>query len=113
MLGPETSLELVLDPGTGQDLFRTSHFESGVTKVICPEDYLKTYNEAITALFPELRIPGGFEYYDALDLGVQEAITGKKTPKQALDEVAKKWDEITNRLGREEQLVKYRAAMGL
>ncbi len=113
MLGPETSLELVLDPGTGQDLFRISHFESGVTKVICPEDYLKTYNEAIAALFPELRIPGGFEYYDALDLGVQEAIAGKKTAKEALDGVAKRWDEITNRLGRKEQLVKYRAAMGL
>jgi multiple sugar transport system substrate-binding protein len=113
MLGPEVSLALVLDPGTGQDLFRRSHFESGVTRAQIPEAYLTTYDAAITAMFPELRIPGGFEYLDLLDFHVQEALTGKVTPKAALDAAAEKWEEITNRLGRETQLEKYRAAMGL
>ena len=113
MLGPEVSLSLVLDPGTGQDLFRRSHFESGVTKAFIPGEYLKTYDEAIGAMFPELRIPGGFEYYDTLDFYVQEALTGKLTSKAALDAAAKKWNDITKRMGREGQLEKYRAAMGL
>ncbi len=113
MLGPEVSLSLVLDPGTGQDLFRTSHFSSGVTKVIAPEDYLKVYDDCISVLYPELRIPGAFEYYDTLDLYVQKALTGEITAKAALDEVAKRWEKITNRLGKEKQLEKYRAAMGL
>jgi multiple sugar transport system substrate-binding protein len=113
MLGPEVSLSLVLDPGTGQDLFRTSHFTSGVTKVIAPEDYLKVYNDCIGVLYPELRIPGTFEYYDTLDLYVQKALTGEVDAKAALDEVAKRWEKVTDRLGREKQLEKYRAAMGL
>jgi len=113
MLGPEHSLEFVLDPGTGAGLFRTSHFESGLSKYVCTEDYLKTLNDAIAILYPELRIPGGFEYYDSLDVAVQAAIARTKTSKEALDEVAKQWDEITDRLGRERQAARYREAMGM
>lgn len=113
MLGPEVSLSLVLDPGTGQDFYRISHFESGVSNVIVTPDYLQAYNDNIAALYPELRIPGSFDYYDTLDRFVQEALTGRLTPKQALDRVAQEWDRITNRLGRRGQTQKYREAFSL
>jgi multiple sugar transport system substrate-binding protein len=113
MLGPEVSLSLVLDPGTGQDFYRLSHFESGVTKVIAPPDYLDAYNQNIAILYPEVRIPGAFNYYDALDRFVQEALAGRLSPKQALDQVAQEWNQITNRLGKQGQVEKYRKAFGL
>ena len=37
---------------------------------------------------------------------------GRKTPAQALDDVAAAWERITDRLGRERQLELYRAAIG-
>lgn len=113
MLSPEVSTLLVLTPGGGMDFFRKSHFTSPVAAQIAPKAYLKTYNDVIGLIYPELRIPGGFEYYDTLDIAVQRALAGQVSPKEALDEAAKKWEEITTRFGRDKQRAKYRAAMGL
>lgn len=63
--------------------------------------------------FPYLRIPGTFEYWVALDKELSEAAIGSKSPKDALNAVAKAWDDITDRLGRDEQLQLYKASMGL
>ncbi len=113
MLSPETSTLLVLDPGGGMDFFRTSHFASPAVQSVAPKEYLDTYQAVIGLNFPELRIPGGFEYYDTLDIAVQKALAGEATPQEALDEAAAKWEEITERLGRDKQKEKYWAAMGL
>ena len=113
MLSPEVSTLLVNMLGGGMDYFRKSHFTSQVTKALAPQAYLDTYNEVINLNFPELRIPGGFEYYDTLDIAVQRALAGELSPKEALDEAAQEWEKITERLGREEQKKKYWAAMGI
>ncbi len=113
MLSPEVSTLLVNMLGGGMDYFRKSHFTSSVTKALAPQAYLDTYNEVINLNFPELRIPGGFEYYDTLDIAVQRALAGELSPKEALDEAAENWEKITKRLGREEQKKKYWAAMGI
>lgn len=112
LLSPETSLEMVTNPDSGQDFFRVSHFNAEVTKALVAPDYLATFNAAIAALFPELRIPGGFEYYDTLDVQVQKALAGEASAKDALGEAANLWNAITDRLGRDAQKAKYQAAMG-
>ena len=111
ILSPEASLHLVLMPGT--DIFRTSQFEHPVIKQVAPAKYLEVYQESITDNFPELRIPGGFEYYDALDVAVQKALAGQLGVKEALDEAAAQWERITDRIGRDGQREAYKAAMGL
>ena len=113
LLSPETSLKMVTNPDSGQDFFRVSHFESDAVKNAVPAEYLTTYNASIAQLFPELRIPGGFEYYDTLDVNVQKALAGEVTAKEALDEAAKQWNAITDRLGRDTQTEKYKDAMGI
>jgi multiple sugar transport system substrate-binding protein len=114
MLSPEVSTHLVLMPGGGTDYFRNSHFTSPIIEAAeAPKDYLEVYDQAIGINFPELRIPGGFEYYDTLDVHVQKALAGEMSAKEALDAAAAAWDEITERFGREEQKEKYAAAMGL
>jgi multiple sugar transport system substrate-binding protein len=52
--------------------------------------------------FPGLTLPGRLEYLAALDEGVRQAIDGKPAG-EALAEVAKKWADITERLGVESQ----------
>ena len=113
ILGPDVSTLIALYPGGGTDLFRQSHFESQIVKLIAPQAYLDAHNEAAGMITGELRIPGGFEYYDSLDIGVQKAIAGEVSSQEALDSVAKQWEKITDRLGRDNQKKMYAAAMGL
>ena len=43
----------------------------------------------------------------------QKAIAGEVSSQEALDSVAKQWEKITDRLGRDNQKKMYAAAMGL
>jgi multiple sugar transport system substrate-binding protein len=63
-------------------------------------------------MLPYMRITGTQEYYDALDSNLSAAMSGSKTPQQALDDTAVAWDQITDRLGRDQQLKNYQAAIG-
>jgi multiple sugar transport system substrate-binding protein len=113
LLSPETSLKMVTNPDSGQDFFRLTHFNSEEVKKAVPAEYLETFNKSIAQIFPELRIPGGFEYYDALDVQVQRALAEEASSANALNEAAKQWDAITDRLGRDKQISKYKEAMGV
>jgi multiple sugar transport system substrate-binding protein len=77
------------------------------------QQYLKAYYDNFYAktMFPYLRIPGTFEYWTALDQNLSAAMSGKKTAKQALDDAAKTFDEVTNRLGRDTQLKLFQSAI--
>ncbi len=123
---PEISLKLVsmrdnYDPATGYQPFRYSHFENVDGWVESEwdrdraEEYLEATFESLTADFvkPDLRIPGAFEYLDELDAGLTAALAGEMEPQEALDEVAERWDAITNRKGRDVQLQMYRESIGL
>jgi multiple sugar transport system substrate-binding protein len=63
-------------------------------------------------MLPYLRIRGTPKYWRVLDLEVAAALGGRKSAKEALDDVASAWEEITDELGREGQLQAYRAALG-
>ncbi len=60
-----------------------------------------------------LKLPGREEYIKALDEAVQSVLGGKAAPEEALGEAAKKWEEITARLGVEKQRKAYRLGLGL
>ncbi|GAA5510630.1 hypothetical protein [Novipirellula caenicola] len=62
---------------------------------------------------PPLQLFDAGEYYSVLDSAILEAIDGKIKAKPALDRVAKQWDAITERVGREKQLSAWRRAQGL
>jgi multiple sugar transport system substrate-binding protein len=76
--------------------------------------YLTAYYENFNAevMLPYLRIKGTQEYYDILDSNLSAAMSGAKTPQQALDDTAAGWEQVTDRLGRDGQLEAYQAAIG-
>jgi len=78
------------------------------------KEYLNAYYENFNAevMLPYLRITGTQEYYDILDSNLSAAMSGAKTPQQALDDTAAGWEQVTDRLGREQQLEAYQAAIG-
>jgi multiple sugar transport system substrate-binding protein len=78
-------------------------------------DYLHAYFENFSnkLQFPYLRIPGAYSYWQALDVHLAEAASGSLSPASALKAAAVDFEEITIRLGREQQRRAYRASLGL
>ena len=107
--------------GTGVNPLRQSQFDNlaAWTGAGFDEESAKDYLAAIQSVINDpnaivdLRIPGANEYFDALDAGIAKAIAGEAEPQAALDEVAKTWDAITERLGTDSQLKNYKAALGI
>ncbi|MFZ5829473.1 MAG: ABC transporter substrate-binding protein [Planctomycetota bacterium] len=60
-----------------------------------------------------LPIPGRAEYLSALDEAVGRAVRREVPPREALIGVSAKWQEITERLGREKQRKAYLHSLGL
>ena len=76
-------------------------------------EWLQAIQKSMAHGVSDLRIPGGFSYYDALAVEVGEALAGKKTPEQALNDAAKAWRKITRTRGIEAQHKAYREMLGL
>jgi multiple sugar transport system substrate-binding protein len=69
-----------------------------------PPEYFAISLDLAQITTPEPSIPGANEYIDILDRNLQEAAQGSKTPKEAMDAAAAGWDDVTDRLGRENQM---------
>ena len=78
------------------------------------EDYLAAFDATFNApsMPSYLRIRGTAEYWSVLDSELVAALGRRKTAKEALDATAAAWDEITDRLGREQQRDAYQKAIG-
>ena len=72
-------------------------------------EYVETLNAGATHSNRtyDLLIPGAQQYMVALATGVSQAFAGQQTPQQALDGVAKQWDEITRQIGVDKQREAY------
>jgi multiple sugar transport system substrate-binding protein len=68
-----------------------------------------SYNHPNRAVEP--RIPAIFDYYIAAEDEVALAVAGEKSAQEALDSAAERWEEITDRNGRESQIGLYQAAL--
>ena len=121
MASPEMVKKLAVMPDTGINPSRFSQLEdidlwtkAGFDRESA-EDYLdaimNTINHPNAVL--DIRITGSAEYLQTLDVGVSRALAGEVSPQEGLDEVAKAWNEITDRRGRDSQLKQYRASIGL
>jgi len=116
-ISPEISIEAVSDPAGGYQPWRTSHSTNHQFWVDrgWRSDDAEQYANAIldTTNHPnrviDVRIPGSFSYGDALEAELKHVALGEKTPQQAMDDCADKFDELTTDLGRTPQVEAYRA----
>src|SRR5262249_12571010 len=67
--------------------------------------YADVLAESLSAprAFPGLTLPGRSDYLAALDEAVRQAVSGQQSTKDALTGAARRWHEITQRLGVEQQ----------
>jgi multiple sugar transport system substrate-binding protein len=117
--GKDLSMWTAIYP-SGFQPYRDSHFDlqywvdAGLPPEFA-EAYLASesdsYNHPNGAIEP--RIPGIFDYYIAAEEEVALAVAGEKSAQEALDSAAARWEEITDRNDRENQIALYQAALGM
>lgn len=120
MARPELVKVLAVTGGTGINPARFSQFEALDLWVEAgfDEESAQDYLDAILTgighpnAVLDLRITGTAEYQQTLDVEITRAIAGEISAQEALDNAAAAWEEITDRLGRENQLQQYRNSVG-
>jgi len=120
MSNPDNSMEAAITGGSGVNPYRYSHFERvdqwlGIFSEQEAELYLDAQLGSLNAenVALDMRLPGYFSYTEVLEIELSRALAGDVEPQEALDEIARQWNELTDEFGREEQLAAYRASMGL
>jgi multiple sugar transport system substrate-binding protein len=106
---------------SGFQPYRQSHFQydeweaAGYDRAYV-EDYLgsnaDSYNHPNAAIEP--RIPGIFQYYSVAEDELAKGFAGQYgSAQETADAIAAAWEQITDQIGREDQLKLYRASLGL
>jgi S1-C subfamily serine protease len=104
----EISNQRVQLPYALRDPFRNSHFENEGYKALWPDakDYLSTLKAAAANSLADLSLIQNDKYEESLRQGIARLWSGGD-PQRILDEVAREWDKITNKVGKERQYVVY------
>jgi multiple sugar transport system substrate-binding protein len=112
---PEISLQRVMLPYALRDQYRLTHVDSPQFRAAWKDapEYLDTLKDAANGkAFIDLIIPGVNEYTTAYGEAAT-AILGGAEVQSSLDTAATKWDDITNRIGRDKQKQNYQFFLNL
>ena len=105
---PSVSLQRVMLPYTLRDPYRISHYRAPAYKKLWKgaDQYLVALAEAANDAVLDLSMSGAGDYANALDRAMTSMYAGKDV-QEALDEAAREWDSITNKLGVPKQRASY------
>ena len=106
---------------SGFQPYRNSHFNyeeweaAGYDRAFV-EDYLgsnaDSYNHANAAIEP--RIPGIFQYYSVAEDELAKGFAGQyASAQETADAIAAAWENITDQIGRDNQVALYKASLGM
>jgi len=107
------SADLDFQPFRFSQLAATQRWLSETVDLALAKKYAEAFSSAMRrkeVLWPP-QIPGASEYMAALDQAVRAAVSGDKTPQQALDAAAEQWKQITARYGVQKQRDAYRRSL--
>ena len=116
---PDISYIDVTTPETGFNPYRKSHFAKldrwYKFGFVNPAAYLGAIESTIAHpnVQVDLRIPGTAEYMEALETEITKALAGEKTAEKAMADVAKEWNRITEKLGKDKQKKYFRESLGM
>lgn len=101
---PDISMSALAAKGGFSDPYRHSHFESDQMREVYSGQVLDTVKDDLANTVPAgTGLPGDTEYISTLNKQLHLAAQGLKSPEQALQDVEKAWQTITDRYGRESQ----------
>jgi multiple sugar transport system substrate-binding protein len=90
------------------DPFQVTDFQDPIVRASYKDWHIPIYQATIERSIPPITLNGTNEYVNALDDNLQAAMTGAKTAEQAMEHTASEWEKITDRLGRDKQIVAMR-----
>ena len=104
----------------GVNPFRNDDFKADVwTQIGWDKDIAQSYVDTLAQMedsknrvFP-LRVPGTFEFNAALATAAAKALAGQLSPQAALDEAAKQWEDILNRVGKDNVRAAYSVGVAM
>lgn len=106
---------------TGFNPYRISQFEdlgpwldAGFSEMAA-ENYLGAIQDSLNSpnMVLDLRVPFNQRYQQvALDTVLSQFLAGEFTAEEAAEEIEFQWEEITDELGRDDQLAAYKASLG-
>ncbi|MEG4345347.1 extracellular solute-binding protein [Microcoleus sp. A003_D6] len=107
---------------TGFNPYRISQFENSAPWIKAglsseaANNYLGAIGVSLNSpnIVLNLSIPHNQQYqFEVLDATVSDFLANKLTTKQAMQQIEQRWEQITNKVGRESQQAAYRASLGL
>ena len=102
--GPEVSTRSVADPVGFWDPFRPPHGKDPrIADKYGSKDFVNITLENAKIAVPMLPLQGNREYFDALDVNLQEAFLGRTSAEEAMKRTARQWEKITEDIGRKKQ----------
>ena len=117
LTGKDISMWMMVYP-SGQNPWRQSHFDASEWSVAgYPQDYAQQYLDSIINSYNhpnrvvDLRIPGAGQYWILAEDAWTKAVNGQIDAQAALDEAAAAWNDLTDQLGRDQQLALYQASI--
>ncbi len=108
---PGMSTLAVRQPDGFFDPVRESHYADPEIEQVYSRPFLEAHRQAMRAAVPDLYLRGQGDYFAALSDYVIQADRRMLTPREAMQAVAKLWDETTDRLGRDEQVRQWHALL--
>jgi len=110
--GPEMGNRAVADPDGFWDPFRPSQGKDPkIADKYGSKDFVAVTLENAKIAVPMIPLQGNREYFDALDVNLQEAFHGRIAPEEAMKRTARAWDKITDDIGRKRQIDAWRYAV--
>lgn len=93
----------------GVNPYRNAHLNTAfwVDKLGWNEKTAKSYVDTLGGMDKshnrvfDLRVPGVNQFMSSMAAGVSSALAGQKSAKEALDDVAKEWKSIVDRIGKD------------
>jgi multiple sugar transport system substrate-binding protein len=111
MSGAAMNARVALTPGGWYDVCKLSNYDESMFPEIRRKNggiYMDKWMEnqkwQVAHCFPPIAMRGGAEYSGVLLEAVSGVLKGAQEPQAAMDEVAARWEEITDRYGREGQI---------
>jgi multiple sugar transport system substrate-binding protein len=120
MSGAAMNARVALTPGGWYDVNKASNYDEAQFPEIQRKnggmymtEWMDNQKWQVQHCFPAISLRGGAEYSGVLLEAVSGVLKGAQEPKAALDNVAAKWEEITERYGREAQIESWNSAKNM
>jgi multiple sugar transport system substrate-binding protein len=86
------------------DPHRREHYEDPTIASLYGRDFLEAHRESLKNAIPDLYIQGNNLYMSTLKQAIQSCVMYNIKPELALRQVARRWNELTDKMGREAQI---------